>query len=287
MDPAWEWHVGDPVGLGNDIGAPEVPYMDYAKKHKTEKEIEEYTKENEIANLKSKSRQLSKMAWELKEEKRYGEALIFINRALEYCDTIADNHNKKAIILERLNRYTDALISYDDAIELDPKTETYRHNKAVCLIDYCNILKDEGDNERGIEKINDSLAIFKELSDREYEDEAWNLKGIFLERFNDIPEAFKCYKKAIELANEDTEMKTTYKENRDRLLEFIDASDVTCPECGNKVKITDNFCLKCGKHFDMEIELIEKNEPRSNYKLTRTRAEHDNLSETIIEFDED
>ena len=26
-----EWQVGDPVGDGNDIGVPDIPYMDYLK----------------------------------------------------------------------------------------------------------------------------------------------------------------------------------------------------------------------------------------------------------------
>ena len=28
-----EWQVGDPIGDGNDIGVPDVAYMDYLKKH--------------------------------------------------------------------------------------------------------------------------------------------------------------------------------------------------------------------------------------------------------------
>lgn len=26
-----EWQVGDPIGDGNDIGVPDIPYMDYLK----------------------------------------------------------------------------------------------------------------------------------------------------------------------------------------------------------------------------------------------------------------
>lgn len=48
MEPSWEWHVGDPVGFGNEVGSPEVPYMDYANKSK-ETEEERRQRENEEA----------------------------------------------------------------------------------------------------------------------------------------------------------------------------------------------------------------------------------------------
>lgn len=33
-----EWHPGDPIGLENDIGAPEVPYMSYCPKRREKEE---------------------------------------------------------------------------------------------------------------------------------------------------------------------------------------------------------------------------------------------------------
>lgn len=294
MDPAWEWHVGDPVGLGNDVGAPEVPYMGYVKRpgedeeeiEEREKKEEEQRKRNQLIN---KSKQISDEAWELNREGRYNDALVFINRALEYYE-LASAFNVKAIILENLNQFNGAALYYNEAIECDPKNETYKHNKAACLINYCYLLISPNNYNEGLKKIEATLEIFQEISDKTREDEAWNLKGNFLEGLGNIPEAFKCYKKAVEIAKDDNIMKSTYKENRDKLLKFIDTSDIKCPRCGNEVKITDNFCLRCGNRFDMEIKLIEKKEPATDYKVTRHKSKYskyDNLNDTIIEFDED
>ena len=75
MEPSWEWHVGDPVGFGNEVGSPEVPYMDYANKSK-ETEEERRQRENEeaeqrrISELRIKSNRISDEAWKLNEEER-------------------------------------------------------------------------------------------------------------------------------------------------------------------------------------------------------------------------
>lgn len=34
-----EWQVGDPIGDGNDIGVPDIPYMGYLKKIESMKKI--------------------------------------------------------------------------------------------------------------------------------------------------------------------------------------------------------------------------------------------------------
>ena len=103
------WDVGDPIGTGNDIGAPEVPYMSYGPKpSESEEEIEERQKEEEeerkIKNLKSRAKRISDEAWELYMDCRNDEALIFINRSLELYRT-ANSFNIKAIILEGLEKY--------------------------------------------------------------------------------------------------------------------------------------------------------------------------------------
>lgn len=261
------WDVGDPIGMGNDIGAPEVPYMSYGPKpEESEEEIEEREREEEqrkIERLKSRAKRISDEAWELYKDCRNDDALIFIDRSLELYRT-ANSYNIKAIILEGLERYPDALFYYDKAIELST-SEIIRGNKAMCLITYSKYLKDIGFDEESLEKIEKSLEIFQEISDKRYEDEAWNLKGILLEKSGNIPDAFNCYKRALEFAPKKSEMKQTYLENRDRLLQYIENTDVICPKCGKKLKITDVFCIKCGAHIVDLIRPVLK-DPDSNEK---------------------
>ena len=257
------WDVGDPIGTGDDIGAPEVPYMSYGPRPvESEEEIEERRRRQEeeerIQNLEFRSGRISNEAWILYEEGRYDEAIVFINRALELCERNASSWYRKAMILEKLNRYVEALHCYDKAVKIQP-SETNKHNKATFLIDYSYHLYDIGNTREGIFKIKSAIDIYQEISDKRREDEAWNLRGIFLEIFGNIPEAFGCYKKALELAPSDSSMKQTYIENRDNLLQLIENTDINCPGCGEKLKITDSYCFKCGSPIDESVEIVLKN----------------------------
>ena len=146
MELSWDWQVGDPIGLGNDLGAPEVPYMSYGPKiYESEEERlkreEEEEKQNRINNLKITARMLSREAWKLYREDRLDEAFIFISRVLEYCEEVASVWNINGVILESMNEYEEALNSYGRVIELDSLDKVFRHNKAVCLIRYCYLLR--------------------------------------------------------------------------------------------------------------------------------------------------
>jgi hypothetical protein len=55
-----EWHPGDPIGFGNDIGAPEVPYMSYGpRKREDEVDEEELKKEREERDRRYTSKKIS------------------------------------------------------------------------------------------------------------------------------------------------------------------------------------------------------------------------------------
>ena len=42
------WEVGDPIGIGDDIGAPEVPYMNYGPRRvKIDEETDEEREKRE------------------------------------------------------------------------------------------------------------------------------------------------------------------------------------------------------------------------------------------------
>ena len=100
-----EWHVGDPADWGDHVGVPDIPYMGYLQ------DEEEEQKPNRV----SKAHQLRAEAWALRENGQYQDALNVINRALEY-----SKHwkvlNVKAIILEDMGRYDEALRYYDLAL---------------------------------------------------------------------------------------------------------------------------------------------------------------------------
>ena len=81
MEHAWKWEVGDPIGTGSDIGAPEVPYMSYGPKLvESREEIEEREKEEErqreLDELERKSRNISKEALELRQKENIVKLLF-------------------------------------------------------------------------------------------------------------------------------------------------------------------------------------------------------------------
>lgn len=277
MDPAWEWHVGDPIGFGNDVGAPEVPYMSYGPKVKDEEE--EIEEESQSRQLMLDSSKISDEAWKLYGEHRYDEALIFINRALEYWDARAIDWNRKGLILNALSRYDEALECFDEAIGIS-SNESYVHNRALCLVDYANVLWLGQDGRMAMDKITEALEILQGTDDKGSEAGAWNLKGMIHKSFGDVSEAFSCFKKAMELAGNDNCFKEIYRQNMNSMLEMIGDEEITCPRCGNLLKVTDNFCLRCGIHIDVEVKPQEED-------FTGTVPPSDDNPEPTDFFDDD
>jgi 2-succinyl-5-enolpyruvyl-6-hydroxy-3-cyclohexene-1-carboxylate synthase len=156
-----EWHPGDPIGFGNDIGAPEVPYMSYGpRKREDEVDEEELKKEREERDRRYTSKKISDDAWKLYLEHRYGEALIFINRALEYDGEESNTWNRKGAILDGLNRFEEAIKNYNIAIELED-SEIYKNNKAEVLIEWAYSLKDKREYEKALEKIDNHIESYE------------------------------------------------------------------------------------------------------------------------------
>ena len=285
------WEVGDPIGTGDDIGAPEVPYMTYGPRRvendeesdeERRKREEEEEEKRKIRELELKAKSLADEAWILCSQERYDEALVFINRSLEYRYYRADSLNVKAVILDRLKRYEEAIRYYEMAIDQPHSDEVIERNAATCMVDYAWHLKDTGFNDWGLKVIKKSLKLFGKISDKEREDEAWYLKGMFLESSNKIPWAFNCYKRAYALA-QNKGWKKIYKKNRDAMLQFIENIDINCPNCGQRLKITANKCFKCGEPIDESIEIVLKKDD----EFQMTVEEESVCDADILHFDED
>ena len=75
-----------------------------------------------------------------------------------------------------------------------------------------------------------------------------------MEKLDRIPEAFESFKKAVGYAGKDDGNIEAYRKNRDSLIQYIKSDETRCPRCGREIKITDNFCTRCGMKFDMTIE---------------------------------
>ncbi len=145
-----EWHVGDPADWGDSVGVPDIPYMGYLKDEEDEPP-ERPPNNREQANI------LGKEAWKLYMDYRDEEALDLINEALSYDQRHSRNWNRKAIILEGLERYDDSLYCYDRSLNIK-ESKIVIENKARMLKDWVLILCDEKkDLERAMNLINEAI----------------------------------------------------------------------------------------------------------------------------------
>lgn len=274
MDEFGEWHVGDPIGFGNDVGAPEVPYMSYGPKKREEKNYDASPEEIERNRKENTSRTLRNEADRLYDEGRYCEALTLINVAIENVSTNANNWNVKGNILDHMGNYEDAIPCYDRALELMPD-DVIKHNKANTLLSNAHRLFELEDFSGAEANIINALKIFDQIKNKESLDKAWDLRAQIFIKWDDYDKAFNCYKHALEAVKNDEKLRSEYKQKRDGLLKYLDTGDeITCPECGSKVPITDNFCIKCGAHIE--------NNPK---KKSGTTLRMDD--EEVLFFDED
>ena len=181
-----DWHVGDPVGFGNDIGAPEVPYMSYVRRDDEKKEENNPTETNGPEFRRAK--RLGEEALILERQGRYDEAMVFIDRALELNDEYSNNFNIKAMILDDTGRYEEALEYYDRALKIS-NHKTIRGNKAHCLYRIADERFTRHDLEGALDYVNRALAM---LPDDEQRSDYLLLKSVILNSLGRTVQAKKC-----------------------------------------------------------------------------------------------
>ncbi len=180
-----DWHVGDPVGFGNDIGAPEVPYMSYVRRDEEEKK-EDSTKAPDQNFMRAK--RLGEEALILERQGRYDEALVFIDWALEIFPEYPTNLNIKAMILDNSGRIEDALTYYDKALEIT-NSKTIRANKAQCLYRIARKRYAHDDFFNALDYVNGALAL---LEDDKRRHDYLYLKSNILNSIGRTTQAKKC-----------------------------------------------------------------------------------------------
>ena len=113
-------------------------YDSFASYHvgEAKKAIAEMKPELEVMeDAEKKAKELSDEAWSLYNENRLSEALYLINQATEIYPRVAGDFNRKALILDSMERYEEASYYYDKASSLKPYDEVFLKNKALMLSD--------------------------------------------------------------------------------------------------------------------------------------------------------
>lgn len=174
-----EWHVGDPSDWGDSVGVPDIPYMGYIND-------DEEDAPEEVIFEKS----MSDRAWDLRNQGNYEAALDLINRAMEINPPRLNDLNRKAIILQDLFRFEEAVEFYDKALALG-RDDVVLANKARCLLEWVETQKSKGKiTSKELDIINEALRI---LPDTENNYSYLQLKGEILERLGEPVKAKICY----------------------------------------------------------------------------------------------
>ena len=128
-------------------------------------------------------------ALRLSKAKRYKEALCLIDVAIENDETNFEYYNQKGVILENLNRFSESMKSYDEALELFDSEDIYE-NKARMLYRWANSLNDKN---KALELITQAITILPMSKNDEYFERFWYLKGSILDCLERPIESRRCY----------------------------------------------------------------------------------------------
>ena len=181
-----EWHVGDPADWGDGMaGVPDIPYMGYLN----DDDDADYSAGRSNTKI-YKANALADEAWRLKKQGRYEEALVLINQAIENFFYDLKFHNRKAMILQDMGRYEEALDVYDFALSISDD-KIIRFNKASCMYDLLDRKRYRGRITRAdLDMVNEALKV---LPEDENNYALLQLKGDFLEKLGEPVKAKICY----------------------------------------------------------------------------------------------
>lgn len=117
---------------------------------------------------------------------KYQEAIICYNNALEINPNLEGAWNNKGVALENLNKYQEAIVCFDRAIVINAKFDQPWYNKG-------NIFYTLGKFQEAI------FCLQKALEINPMHIWAWIGMGIVLENLEKFQDAIYCYEKAIKL----------------------------------------------------------------------------------------
>ena len=153
-------------------------------------------------------------------KKRYQEALLAYEQAIQLDPNDAVLYNGKGLALSNLNRYGEALVAYEQAVQLNPGFENAYINKAYVLYKLRRHPEALTDCERAIQ-LGPNNASFH------------NLKGLVLSDLNRYEEALAAYEQAIRL---DPNITTPYN-NKSSLLYSLKRYQEAIVSCEQAIRL--------------------------------------------------
>ena len=147
------------------------------KKRRKEAEEKKKKKEEFI------SRVFNRIGWVYNRMEEYEKAIKFYERAIEFDYEFFDNWNCKAIALENMGRFVEALKFYDIALEMGGD-ETVRQNREECLKRYGKA-NESGDYSESSEYLEEALSLKRNIRRVYNEDDNHGFAGYSIFDFDE------------------------------------------------------------------------------------------------------
>jgi len=122
---------------------------------------------------------------------KYDDAIVCYDEAIKIDRNYVEAWNYKGTALQNLEKYDEAIVCYDEAIKIDPNYAYAWYNKGNAYAWY---------NKLRYGKYHDAIVCYDEAIkiDRNYVD-AWYNKGTALGRLGKYDEAMVCFDEAIKI----------------------------------------------------------------------------------------
>lgn len=157
--------------------------LDYAYKQETSQENNEL--KNRISVLPNEAKTINSLIAQSIRSKEYTKAFEYTNQLDSIVPNNSDIKNFQGKLYIILNDYDSAVISFDEAIAINPINKWLYINKAGAL-------SEKGEFENALLCVDVLIELFPNWSI------GYNLKGGILQRLNRDKEALSTYKKAIQ-----------------------------------------------------------------------------------------
>jgi tetratricopeptide (TPR) repeat protein len=163
---------------------------------------------------------LLSFGWNLINSKRYQNALLCLNKALNFTPDSSDVWFAKSNALFNLGRLEEAIASYDQALKIKPDDHQAWYNQGIALFNlgrleeaiasYDQALKIKPDDHQAwynqgialfnLERLEEAIASYDQaLKIKPDKDEAWNNQGIALFNLGRLEEAIASYDQATKI----------------------------------------------------------------------------------------
>ncbi|NJK70515.1 MAG: tetratricopeptide repeat protein [Microcoleus sp. SU_5_3] len=210
-------------------------------------------------------------------ENRYEDAIIAYDRALEIQPDLADTWNNRGVVLTRMQRYPEAIASYEQATTIRPNYPDAWNNRGVVLLE--------------LQQYPEAIVCYEQAiqAKPDYAD-AWNNRGVAFSKMQQYEQAVISYNQALQIKNDYTDAWN----NRGVALSKLQKYEAAIESYDNAAKIRPDFyriwynkarCYALQGKIDLAIENLKRAlnlNPNLCKELAKTEADLEKIREHDI-----